>query len=202
MSGKHITPKMKAKIATMRSAGYSLASIADKCDVSISTVKRHIKATPKGGTTQKMLDEARQELISTLTDDEVKVQMASALVDEINISQRIRANIFETLEIIESTPPTDIREAAQTMRALSSASTSLKLTGDTLRAGLGITQRGLHENSTDNLPELVINNLTEEEMEKIREKSESLAAGIDDGMGGILDENDVVEEGFDEPETV
>jgi lambda repressor-like predicted transcriptional regulator len=201
MAAKHIPPEMKAKIIALRQAGFSLASIADQTDTSISTVKRHVSATRKGSVKQELIDEARKELLSTLTDDAVKAQLAALVVDDISIAHRIRSNIVSTLEHIENQKPSGLAEAGQTMRALSSAATGLKLTGDALRQSLGVTQRGLHESNTDDLPELIIQDMTGEDIAKIRSRAELLSLGIDDGLGGILpDENDIIVEGFDEPE--
>lgn len=54
----------------------------------------------------------------------------------------------------------------------------------------------------DDLPDLPIQDLTGEEIEEIRNKATQSTMGIDDGMGGILsvEENEIVEEGFDEKE--
>jgi isocitrate dehydrogenase kinase/phosphatase len=197
----HTTPNQKAQIVTLRSAGYSISTIADRVGVSVSTVKRVSHSTPKGTVKQELIDEAKKELLTSLLDDTVKSQLAALVVDDISIAHRIRSNIVSTLEHIENQKPSGLAEAGQTMRALSSAATGLKLTGDALRQSLGVTQRGLHESNTDDLPELIIQDMTGEDLHKIRSRAELLSLGIDDGLGGILpDENDIIVEGIDEPE--
>ena len=119
MTKRHSTPDQKAQINTLRAAGYSLSSIADRVGVSVSTVKRHIKSTPKGLANQELIDEAKEELLETLSDSAVKAHLASLVQDDLALSQRIRATIFTTLEHLESQKPSDAREAAQMMRALS-----------------------------------------------------------------------------------
>jgi transposase len=199
MAAKHTTPDQKAQIVTLRAAGYSISSIADRVSVSVSTVKRISHSTSKGSINQELMDEATKELIDTLSDSTVKSHLASLVQDDLALSQRIRSAMFTTLEQIEKHKPSDACEAGQIMRALSSAATTLKLTSDTLRQSLGVSQRGLHESNVDDLPELIITTMTGGEMAEIRKRAESLAEGFDDGMGGILvEENEVITEGFDE----
>ncbi len=196
---RHTTPDQKAQIVTLRSAGYSLPSIAEKVGVSLSTVKRHIKSIPKGSIKQEIIEEAQKELLSTLSDSAVKKELAALVRDDLILTHRIRSSIFNTLEHIEKHSPTDAHEAGQIMRALSSAATGLKLTGDALRQSLGINQRGLHESNTDDLPDLTIRDMTSDEMHEIRKRSEARSTGVDDGLGGILTEkNEVLTEGFEE----
>jgi len=55
----------------------------------------------------------------------------------------------------------------------------------------------------DELPELPISNFTEEEILTIQNRAEIKSMGVDDGLGGTLaeiEENLIIEEGFDEDE--
>lgn len=203
MPSKHTTPTQKAEIITLRLAGHSLTSIAERCGVSISTVKRHIKGIKKGSINQDLIDQAKRDLLSNLTDETVKTQLAALIADDIALSHRIRTNITTTLEQIEQQTPSDAREAAQIMRSLTSAATALKATGDALRQSLGVTQREIHTASGEDLPILKIVDMTTDEMEQIRNEAKARSMGLDNGMGGVLageTDNEVITEGMDEPE--
>ncbi|MCU7890271.1 MAG: helix-turn-helix domain containing protein [Candidatus Thiodiazotropha sp. (ex Ustalcina ferruginea)] len=205
MPNKHTTPTQKAEIITLRLAGHSLTSIAERCGVSISTVKRHIKGTKKGSIEQDLIDQAKQDLLSNLTDETVKTQLAALISDDIALSHRIRTNITTTLERIEKQTPSDAREAAQIMRSLTSAATAIKLTGEALRQSLGVSQREIHTTSSETLPELTIVDMTSDEIEQIRNEAHARSSGFDNGLGGTLtdtntDDNEIITEGMDEPE--
>jgi len=205
MPSKHITPKQKSQIATLRAAGYSISAIAEKVGVSLSTVKRHATSIPKGAAKEKLIDEARKDLLSNLNDDTVKHKLAAQIADDLALSERLRERVATLLEQTEGMVATTPQEAGQIARALAATATTIKLSSDTLRQTLGVTQRQLHESDSENLPELRIVNMTEEEIAEIRSRAEKLSAGVSDGMGGTIDEeNEIVTEGFstphDEPE--
>jgi hypothetical protein len=57
---------------------------------------------------------------------------------------------------------------------------------------------------TDELPELPIKNLTEVEIEEIRNRATAISMGVNDGLGGMLaeeEENLIIEEGFNESDS-
>ncbi|MEW8073345.1 MAG: helix-turn-helix domain-containing protein [Candidatus Thiodiazotropha endolucinida] len=200
---KHTIPTQRAEIISLRLAGYSLSTIAERCGVSISTVKRAVKGIKKGTIKQELVDQAKKDLLTNLKDDTVKTQLSALIADDISLSHRIRTNIAATLEQIEQQTPSDAREAAQIMRSLTSAATALKATGDALRQSLGVTQREIHTASGEDLPILTIVDMTTDEMEQIRNEAKARSMGLDDGMGGVLadeTDNEVITEGMDEPE--
>ncbi|MBT3024133.1 MAG: helix-turn-helix domain-containing protein [Candidatus Thiodiazotropha sp. (ex Lucina aurantia)] len=203
MTRKHTTPTQKSKIISLRLAGYSLSTIAERCGVSISTVKRAVKGIKKGTVKQELVDQAKKDLLTNLADETVKTQLSALIADDITLSHRIRTSILATLEQIEKQTPSDAREAAQIMRSLTSAATALKATGDALRQSLGVTQREIHTTSGEDLPILKIVDMTTNEINQIRNEAEARSMGLDDGMEGILtneDDNEVITEGMDEPE--
>jgi IS30 family transposase len=196
-SRTHITPSQKAKIIALRQAGFSISSIAEQSGASISTIKRHVKGTAKGSAKKALVDAAAKDLLQALDDSYLRKQVAALVADDLAISSRIRTNIYRLLERIEESEPSDPAQLFQTMRALSAASTSLKLSSDTMRSSLSLPSRlGAVE---ENLPELVIRDLTGAEIEDICKRTEALSAGTDDGLGGILHPDDeIVTEGFED----
>ncbi|MCG8043576.1 MAG: helix-turn-helix domain-containing protein, partial [Candidatus Thiodiazotropha endolucinida] len=200
MPNKHTTPTQKSKIITLRLAGYSYSTIADKVGVSVSTVKRHTKNIRKGSIKQEMVEQAKEELLSNLNDDTVKTQLSALIADDISLTQRVRSNILTTLEKIERQTPSDAREAALIMRSLNAAATAIKSTGDALRQSLGVSQREIHSSSGGDLPVLTIVDMTQEEIDQVRHEAEARALGCDDGLGSVLvsdDTGDNVAEGLD-----
>lgn len=198
---KHITPSQKSKIITLRLAGYSYTTIADQVGVSVSTVKRHTKNIKKGSIKQEMVDQAKEELLSNLNDEAVKTQLSALIADDITLTQRIRTNILSTLEQIERQTPSDARESALVMRSLNAAATALKSTGDALRQSLGVSQREIHSVSGGELPILTIVDMTQEEIDQVRNEAEARAQGYDDGVGNVLvfkSEDNTIVEGSDE----
>jgi len=198
---KHITPAQKKQAVTLRAAGYTITAISDKTGISVSTLKRLFTeySVKKGELKQAVIDKATSELINDAsTVEAIKRETASLLLDDLAMVKRLRESMAGAMEVLEAS---DTTEALQVMRAVSAGAVALKSTSETLRKSLGLDKE--NEVSGD-LPELVISVLTEAEMESIRSHAVTLSAGIDDGMGGMLEhvEDDVVVEGMDEPEAI
>jgi len=196
---KHITPVQKKKALTLRAAGYTITSISDKTNISVSTLKRLFKeySVKKGELKQAVINKATDELLHDATAVEAtKREMASLVHDDLAQVKRLRTAMAEAIEVLTAT---DTTEALQVMRAISAGAVSLKSTSETLRKSLGMDK---DDEVSGDLPELVISVLTEQEMSDIRIQAANLSAGIDDGTGGILgdEENDIIIEGMDEPE--
>jgi hypothetical protein len=111
--------------------------------------------------------------------------------------KRLRAVMAEAADNLSST---DTTEALQAMRAVSAGAVALKSTSEVIRKTLGIDKP---EDNLEDLPELTVRVLTESEMEDIRAKASSLASGIEvgDGIGGVIAEDEIITEGFDQPPT-
>jgi len=198
---KHITPVQKKQALTLRAAGYTITAISDKTSISVSTIKRLFKehSIKKGELKQSVINKAIDELLHDATAVEaIKREMASLVQDDLAQVKRLRTAMAEAIEVLEAT---DTTEALQVMRAVSAGAVALKSTSETLRKTLGMDR---DDEVNGELPELVISVLTEDEMEGIRIRATNLSAGIDDGTGGVLadDEDDIIIEGMDEPEAV
>jgi len=197
---KHITPAQKKKALTLRAAGWTIATISDKTNISVSSLKRLFKnhSVKRGELKQSVIEEATNQLVqeaSTL--EAIKIEAASLLLDDLAMVKRLRSAMAEATDNLAST---DTTEALQVMRAISAGAVALKSTSETLRKTLGIDKT---EDTIEDLPELTIRVLTESEMEDIRAKASSLSSGVDNGMGGILKDadNDIITEGFEQPPT-
>lgn len=196
---KHITPTQKKQALTLRAAGWTIVTISDKTNVSVSTLKRLFSKhhVLRGELKQSVIKEATNQLIQEASTLEViKIEAAALLLDDLAMVKRLRAVMAEAAENISST---DTTEALQAMRAVSAGAVALKSTSETLHRSLGLDKT---EDNLDDIPELTIRVLTENEMEDIRTKSSNLASGVADGVGGILTEaDDIITEGFEQPPT-
>jgi len=198
---KHITPAQKRKALTLRAAGYTITSISDKTNMSVSTLKRFFKEhmVKKGELKQSVINKATDDLFHDATAiEEIKREIAILISDDLAQVKRLRTAMAEAIEVLEAT---DTTEALQVMRAVSAGAVALKSTSEVLRKSLGMDR---DDEVSGDLPELVISVLTEGEMSDIRIQAANLSAGIDDGTGGILEdaEDDVISEGTDEPDAV
>lgn len=84
MPGKKTTPDQSTQVVILREAGYTLPVIADRLDLSISTVQRIIKTTKAvaGAGTQALIDKAREELLSSAFSLDAVQQTVATLVPE------------------------------------------------------------------------------------------------------------------------
>jgi len=197
MAGAHISTAQKTKALTLRAAGYTIVTISDKTNVSVSSLKRLFKehSVKKGELKQAVIDKATSELLNDVsTVEAIKREAASLLLDDLAMVKRLRAAMAGAIEVLEAS---DTAEALQVMRAVSAGAVALKSTSETLRKSLGLDKES--EVSSD-LPELVISILTEAEMGVIRNHARTLSMGFDDGIGGMLEkvEDDVIVEGMSE----
>lgn len=174
------------------------ALIADKTGVSVATLKRLFKTykVTKGELKQSVIDKATSELLNdAATIASIKREATLLLQDDLAQVKRLREAMALATESLECTDPAG---ALQVMRAVSAGAVALKSTSETLRKSLDLDKE---DDVTGDLPELIINVLTNDEIADIRNHSLTLSAGIDDGLGSILPEDfddDVVVEGMEE----
>lgn len=202
MTGRACTPVQKKQALTLRAAGYTQTVISDKTGISVSTLKRlfkdhHVK---KGELKKAVIDKAVNELLHDATALEtIKLEAAALLLDDLATVKRLRVAMAEAIEKLEAR---DTTEALQVMRAVSAGAVALKSTSETIHKTLRLDK---NDDLGEDLPELTIRVFTAAEMDGIRTHATNLSAGNDDGLGGILTkaiENDVINEGMDEPEMV
>lgn len=160
------TPEKVADIIALREAGYTALSIAQRLGVSIRTVQRHIAAhgAKKGALKATVIQQAREELLRAVTSNEtIKEEAAKLIHDDLAHAHHLRELLIGASEHLHAT---SLKEAALVMRAAAAYSTAIKNTSDTIRHTLRIDQTV--EDAEEEMPELLIRELTEAEIEEIR----------------------------------
>lgn len=177
MPGKPMSPEKLAEASVMRAAGYTIAAIAERVGVSVSTLNRQFKAhrIPKGSARAELVDRARADLMAVLTEAEIEEKTAKLIADDLALSASLRLRIAEALDHLRAT---NLEEAAVVMRAAAAYSTALKNTSDTLRRGMR-TDRVLDRSELDRIPSLVVREVSDEEARGIRDQH---AVGSQDDM--------------------
>jgi predicted transcriptional regulator len=163
---KETTPAEVANAIALREAGYSHLVIAQKLNLSIRTVQRHLSfhGIVKGSLKVEVIDKAKAEMINLISSSPVIREEAAKLVlDDIAHSNHLRSIILEASEHLKAT---DVKEAVLVMRAAAAYSTALKNTSDTIRKSLG-PDKALDE--VQELPELIVRELTATEVMSIVE---------------------------------
>ena len=155
MTGTVKTTKELKRAVILRQGGYSVAAIAQKTNISASTLTRHFKklGAPKGGLTARAIESARDELLSDAGFiGDLKQQIAGSIVDDLAQSQSIREAIALSLEQLVG----DGSEVASVKaRALSALATATKITQEVQRKALDVDGYN-NSRDMDDLPELVI----------------------------------------------
>jgi len=170
MSGKRLAPEQVAQAAILREAGYTLAAIADRLRVSPRTLQRHFAAhkVKPGALKEALIAQARKDLLARATDsDALKQEVAMLLVDDLATVRLIRAKLTNVIEALDLD---DHQSATESARALAAPSTTLKNTQDVLRRSLNV-DRVNAELEEENLPELVIYQMSAEEMAEARRQA-------------------------------
>lgn len=172
MTGAIKTPKEIKRAATLRLAGYSLAAIAEKTDISVSTLQRHFArhGVGRGTIPAAAIEAATQELLRDAGFiDGLRAQIASQIIDDLAHTRRLREAIALSLEKLadDHATPEPIKA-----RAYAAYATAIKAAQDTARKALGMDRIEIER---DALPELPIRDLTGAEIAELRHVK---AAGI------------------------
>lgn len=204
MPGAAIAPDVQAQVVALREAGYSLASIATRLGIGISSVQRIIKkhGAVAGAATTEMIARARDEMIASAYGLESVRQIAAGLFhDDLDLAQRIRLKTVEVLDAIEVTGD----NAVQAARAVAAASTALKLTQDVQRRAMPLDKLE-RADSVEELPEIHIKIMTDDDVRELREQQRKEAAErINGGRYGLLaipGENDQEEQRSDDDDII
>lgn len=196
MPGAAIAPDVQAQAVALREAGYSLASIATRLHIGISSVQRIIKrhGAVAGAATEEIITRARDEMIATAYGLESVRQIAAGLFhDDLDLAQRIRHKAVEILEAIEVTRDSAVQDA----RAIAACATALRLTQDVQRRAIPIDKLE-RADSVEELPEIQIRIMTDDDVRELREQQRRESAErIKGGRHGLLSipgENDQEEQ--------
>lgn len=183
MAGKKATPDQSTQVVIFREAGYTLPAIANRLDISISTVQRIIKTNKvvAGAGTQALIERAREELFaSAFSLEAIQQTVAEQVTDELALSRQIRTKLASALEALDPTDPI-------VFRGLAAASTTLKLTQDVTRRALPIEKLNQAQD-IEELPTLQIHIMTEQDVAEMRAKQRLEEAEISGDAQGIEDE--------------
>ena len=183
-------PEIKRAIV-LRAAGYSLSVIADKTDISKSTLQRHFKkhSIDKGTISAKAIDDAKQELVADGLTEALKQEVISAVLDDVSQFKAIRAalatNIEELVEDGSLSPH-------YRSRGLTAVATGLRLSQEVIRKALDMDTTELEQSEIATLEYKV---LSQDDVEEIRELQLKGSHDIGDGDIVVAKEgNEIVEE--------
>lgn len=173
MTKKTATPAEISEALALREAGYTALSISQRLGISVRSLQRHFAdhGTRKGSIKKEVLDNARADLLKRVTSDEaIKEEAAKLINDDLAHAQHLRELMINATEHLQAT---SLKEAVLVMRAAAAYSTAIKNTSDMMRHTLRI-EKSIDDTDKE-LPELVIKELTNEEIEELRK------VGVEDG---------------------
>jgi AcrR family transcriptional regulator len=166
MIKKTATPDEISQALALREAGYTALSISQRLGISIRSLQRHFASTKtkKGMLKAEVLQRAKDDLMARITCDQTIQQEAARLIaDDLAHSMHLRELILAASEQMKAT---SLSDAVQVMRAAAAYSTTIKNTSDIIRQSLKLDQ--LNDDSKAELPELVILELTQAEINDLR----------------------------------
>jgi AraC-like DNA-binding protein len=167
MTKTHATPDEIGEALALREAGYTVLAISQRLGISVRTLQRHFAAagTRKGAVKAEVLRKAKDELLARITSDQsIKEEAARLIADDLAHSIHLRELILAASEQMKAE---SLRDAVQVMRAAAAYSTAIKNTSDIIRRSLRLEAR---DDTSDELPELVVTELTQAEIERLRSK--------------------------------
>ena len=172
MTGKVKRPAEIKQALILREGGYSLASITQKTGISTATLARHFKKhnATKGTLPVDAVEQAKRQLLEDAGFlSEIKHQIASAIADDISQFIRIREATASTLdELMNDTSLPGHYKA----RGIAAIATTLRLSQELARKALSIDDL---QPEQETLPELIVTELTREEIEQMRKEQQDLS---------------------------
>lgn len=123
------------------------------------------------------------------SDEAIKAEAARLVADDLAHSIHLREVILAASEQMKAS---SLRDAVQVMRAAAAYSTAIKNTSDIIRRSLRLEDR---DDAGDELPELVVCELTNSEIEQLRQQEDEDHQPAPEREDEAIDEDDVVEEG-------
>lgn len=166
VAGKTATPEQIADAVALRAAGLSLVGIAERVGLSVSTVQRVLRKHPtaKGAAKIALIESAKHELLQRVTNDTViREEMSRLIADDLHHAALLRRKAAMAGEHLDVA---SLRDAAVAMRALAAWSVVVKNTSDVVRRVMRFDKAAPDTN--DDLPELVVRELSVEEIERVR----------------------------------
>lgn len=160
------SPDVIGQALAMRAAGYTTLAISQHLGIGVRTLQRHFAATAtkKGTFKKELLEAAKADLLARVTSDEaIKEEAARLVADDIAHAIHLRELMLAASEHMKAN---SLQDVGQVMRAAAAYSTAIKNTSDIIRHSLRLDR--LTEVTEDELPELVVQELTADEVAQIR----------------------------------
>ena len=184
-------PDQIAQALALREAGFSTLSISQRTGIPTRTLERHFQAAGarKGSLKEEMLSEARKELLGLVSSSEaIREEAAKLVADDLAHARYLRQIMQEAAEHMQAT---NLQEAALVMRAAAAYATAIKATSDVLKHALHTES----QEDREELPELVITDLTAEEIEELQGNNGASAMYQDAAKDAVMDDadNEVIE---------
>ena len=160
-------PKRLKTAITLRAAGYTLACIASKTSLSVSTLQRCFRKADitRGDLAIQTVQQARQAL---LNDSEyaanLKLAIATSAADDLELVKAVRTSLLTILEELEGDTNTP---ACVKARALSWVATALHLSQTTQRRALNQID-GQPLINQDALPTITIRKMSDDDVAAVR----------------------------------
>lgn len=170
-----ISPAVRAEVIAYLEAGYSKAATSRQVGISLSSVKRiACDSTVKPGKNHaELVSAASESLHRALTNDFAKRQLASLIIDDLALAAGLRDHTAALLEEIERMEVTTLKDAVAKGRVLAAIATTNKANSDGLRQVISLAAPNVE---VDELPTLVVTEMTPEEVAEIRDKQDRDAA--------------------------
>ncbi len=179
MTKKAATPAQITEALALREAGYTVLSISQRLGISVRSLQRHFaeRGTKKGAIKEEVLARARADLLKRVMSDEaIREEAAKLINDDLAHAIHLRELMINATEYLQAA---SLKDAVLVMRAAAAYSTAIKNTSDMMRHTLRIEKT--IDDTDKELPELVIKELTSDEIEEMRrvgvdeEEEEALA---------------------------
>jgi AraC-like DNA-binding protein len=191
MMKKTAGPDEISQALAMREAGYTALAISQRLGISVRSLQRHFAAsgTKKGALKADVLRRAKDDLMARITCDQaIKEEAARLVADDLAHSLHLREVILAASEQMKAT---SLEEAALVMRAAAAYSTTIKNTSDIIRHSLRLKDMA---DDMDELPELVVTELSQEEIVALRRQPDLDVADVGEESESVEDDNDIIEE--------
>lgn len=187
MAGKKTPPDQSVQVVVLREAGFTLSAIADRLGMSVSTTQRIIRKNNAvaGATSEALVSKAREQMLnSSFALEQIQMSAAAMVLDDLSITQQIRAKLALALEELDVAAPT-------AFRSLAAGSTSLKLTQDVWRRALPMDK--LDEAlEVEQLPELHIRIMSDNDVAVMRAQQRREDAELNGDLAGMTDEDETL----------
>lgn len=177
MTRKTLPPDRISEALALREAGYTVLAISQQLGIPTRTLERYFAkhGAKKGVLKDAAVEAARADLLRHVTCDEtIRAAAAGLIADDLAHARHLRTIIINAAEQLEAH---SLQDAVSVMRAAAAYSTAIKNTSDVVRHSLRL-EKVTDDSST--LPQLVVAELTSQEIDAIRHRGADDAKTHDD----------------------